>query len=108
MKPAPPVMHTRLFVRAIPRPLLVLTGTGFRELWRRFAPQRQLLSERKQFVGRHAAGDEHRELLSRALERRHDHQVVTDLIVLADWAYRHAEELRAPARLQTHPPLQPP
>src|SRR4051794_14217720 len=92
MKPAPPVMHTRLFVRAMRKPLSVMTGSGLGDFGGRPAAERGFLPQRKQFIHRNTAADEQRELLAGTLERGDDHQVVVDLIVLTQRPDRHAEE----------------
>src|SRR6476646_4716464 len=80
MKPAPPVMQMRFPLRAIRCPLVVV------------------LTQRKQLFVGNAQFDQRGQLRSRSLERRHDHQVVRDLLVLGDRPHGNAEKL-VPVRL---------
>src|SRR5438128_520207 len=81
--------------------------TAFRSTEYTPAIAAQWITKRKQFVQRHAVGDERVELLARRLQRREDHQVVADLIVLADGAHRHAEELVAAVEVEDRDRLEP-
>src|SRR2546426_12377431 len=61
--------------------------------WRAF--RRNFLSEREQLLLRHPVPDERGDLLSGALERCDDDEIVGNLIVIADRPDRDAEKIAA-------------
>src|SRR5436190_5122773 len=95
MNPAPPVMHTRLRVKAMgcSGPRAVVTAARSHQLRRRRAPSRRILAEREQLVLRHPAPDERGDLVPRSLEGRHNHQIKRNLVVLGDRPHGHSQKL---------------
>src|SRR5258705_12523903 len=79
MKPAPPVMHTRLRFR------------GTRDS-SRGPPRQRIAPQWKQFVGWDAVAHERGDVIARSVERGDDQQIEGNLPVLRDWSHRHAEE----------------
>src|SRR3989442_13643168 len=64
----------------------VLAGLGYLALI-------QITAQREQFVGGNPVAQQTGELLSGSVERGDDHQVVVDLVVLADRPHRQPDEI---------------